>query len=226
MVKDVAAMHGLLATFMGQLRDDDEGSGLHLHVSCTREDGANAFADAGGGLNATGRQFAAGVLAHLPALTAILNPTVNAYRRFIVESLAPTHVNWGADNKLAAVRVPLEGGEATRLELRTGDGTANIHLAIAAVIAAGTDGLQRGLELGEPVHGNPYELGEERLGVALPATLDAALDALAADRVLWDALGAELCETYTQIKRFELERWHAELARVTQWERDEYAHHL
>jgi len=226
MVKDVAAMHGLLATFMGQLRDDDEGSGLHLHVSCTREDGANAFADAGGGLNATGRQFAAGVLAHLPALTAILNPTVNAYRRFIVESLAPTHVNWGADNKLAAVRVPLEGGEATRLELRTGDGTANIHLAIAAVIAAGTDGLQRGLELGEPVHGNPYELGEERLGVALPATLDAALDALAADRVLWDALGAELCETYTQIKRFELERWHAEMARVTQWERDEYAHHL
>jgi glutamine synthetase len=225
MVKDVAAEHGLLATFLGQLRDDDEGSGLHLHLSCVDGDGANAFA-AADGLSPTGRRFAAGVLAHLPALTAILNPTVNAYRRFIVESLAPTHVNWGVDNKLAAVRVPAEGGDAARLELRTGDGTANIHLAVAAVIAAGTDGLTRGLELPEPVSGNPYELGEERLGPPLPTTLDDALDALAADRVLWDALGGELCETYTQIKRYELDRWHAELARVTQWERDEYAHHL
>jgi glutamine synthetase len=228
MVKDVAAQHGLLATFMGQLRDDDEGSGLHLHLSCAGPDGANAFADpdAPGAISPTGRHFAAGVLAHLPALTAVLNPTVNAYRRFIAESLAPTHVNWGIDNKLAALRIPSEGGEAARLELRTGDGTANIHLAIAAVIAAGTDGLQRELELGEPVHGNPYELGAERLGTPLPATLEAALDALAADRVLWDALGGELCETYTLIKRYELERWHTELARVTQWERDEYAHHL
>jgi len=228
MVKDVAAEQGLLATFMGQLRDDDEGSGLHLHLSCVDHAGANAFADpaADGGLSTTGRRFAAGVLAHLPALTAILNPTVNAYRRFIVESLAPTHVNWGIDNKLAAVRVPAEGGEAARLELRTGDGTANIHLAVAAVIAAGTDGLARELEPPDPVSGNPYELGDERLGPPLPTTLDAALDALAGDRVLWDALGGELCETYTQIKRYELDRWHAELARVTQWERDEYAHHL
>ena len=228
MVKDVAAEHGLLATFMGQLRDDDEGCGLHLHLSCAGADGANAFADPGApdGLSATARHFAAGVLAHLPALTAILNPTVNAYRRFIVESLAPTHVNWGIDNKLAALRVPSEGGEATRVEVRTGDGTANVHLAVAAVIAAGTDGLARELALGEPVSGNPYELGDERLGPPLPATLDAALDALAADRVLWEALGGELCETYTLIKRYELERWHAQLARVTDWERDEYAHHL
>ncbi|UGS39083.1 glutamine synthetase family protein [Capillimicrobium parvum] len=228
MAKEVAARHGLLATFMGQLRDDDEGSGLHLHVSCTGEDGANAFADpaAPDGLSAAARHFAAGVLAHLPALTAFLNPTVNAYRRFIVESLAPTHVNWGVDNKLAAVRVPAEGGEAARLELRTGDGTANIHLAVAAVIAAGTDGLARELALGEPVSGNPYELGDERLGPQLPKTLGAALDALAADRLLVDAIGEELCATYTMIKRYELDRWHAELARVTDWERDEYAHHL
>jgi len=228
LVKDVAAEHGLLATFMGQFRDDDEGSGLHLHVSCAGEDGANAFADpdAPDGLSTAARHFAAGVLAHLPALTAILNPTVNAYRRFIVESLAPTHVNWAVDNKLAAVRIPSEGGDATRIELRTGDGTANIHLAVAAVIAAGTDGLARELPLPEPVSGNPYELGEQRLGPPLPTTLDAALDALAADRLITEALGEELCATYTQIKRYELDRWHAHLARVTDWERDEYAHHL
>ena len=74
--------------------------------------------------------------------------------------------------------------------------------------------------------GNPYELGEERLGPPLPKTLGAALDALAADRLLVDAIGEELCATYTMIKRYELDRWHAELARVTDWERDEYAHHL
>lgn len=228
LVKDVAAEHGLLATFMGQLHDDDEGSGLHLHLSCLGEDGANAFADptAPDGLSASARHFAAGVLAHLPALTAILSPTVNAYRRFVVESLAPTHVNWGVDNKLAAIRVPAEGGEATRIELRTGDGTANIHLAVAAVIAAGTDGLARELTLPEPVTGNPYELDAARLGRELPTTLDAALDALAADRTIVEALGPELCATYEQVKRYELDRWHAELRRVTAWERDEYAHHL
>jgi glutamine synthetase len=226
-VKEVAVAHGLLATFMGQLRDD-EGSGFHLHLSCLGADGRNAFVDSADpdGLSDRARQFAAGLLAHLPALTAILNPTVNAYRRFVRDSLAPTHINWGVDNKLAAIRVPAEGGEATRLELRTGDGTANIHLGVAAVLVAGTDGLARELPLVEPVTGNPYELGEKRLGPPLPATLDEALDALAADDVFRRDLGEELCATFEQIKRYELGRWRAELGRVTEWERREYAYHL
>jgi glutamine synthetase len=212
---------------MGQLRDD-EGSGLHLHLSCLGRDGRNAFADpaASDGLSETARRFAAGVLAHLPALTAVLCPTVNAYRRFVRESLAPTHVNWGVDNKLAALRVPAEAGEATRLELRSADGTANIHLAVAGMIVAGADGLARELPLAPPVSGNPYDLGDDALGPPLPASLDAALDALAADQILRDGLGAELCATLTAVKRHELDRWHAELARVTEWERREYAFHL
>ena len=223
-VKDVAAAHGLLATFMGQLRDD-EGCGLHVHLSCTGADGGNAFAGADG-LSEAGLQFAAGVLAHLPALTALLNPTVNAYRRFIPDSLAPTHANWGYDNKLAAIRVPAEAGAAARMEIRSGDGTANVHLAVAALLAAGTDGIARGLRPPEPVHGNPYELGEEALGRPLPASLGAALDELATDEVIWDALGEDICSTFTLVKRYELERWHAELARVTEWERREYGIHL
>lgn len=226
-VKEVAHAHGLLATFMGQFRDD-EGSGLHLHISCADEAGHNVFAstEAAGVLSDTGRRFAAGVLAHLPGLTAILCPTVNAYRRFIRESLAPTHVNWGVDNKLAAIRVPAEGGDATRLELRTADGTANVYLAVAALLIAGVDGIARGLSLPEPVTGNPYDLGDERLGPPLPASLDEALAALDADRVLGEGLGEELCDTFIAIKRYELARWHTELARVTEWERREYAYHL
>ena len=117
MVKQTAARHGLLATFMGRLRDD-EGSGLHVHVSLMNDDGTNAFEDTGDpdGLSDLARQFGAGVLEHTPALTAFLCPTVNAYRRMLVESLAPTHVNWGLDNRLAMLRVPgaARQGDAAR----------------------------------------------------------------------------------------------------------------
>jgi glutamine synthetase len=226
--KDIAHRHGLLATAMGQLFDDDEGSGLHLHVSLARPDHTNAF-DAPNqdhGLSGEARAFAAGVLAHMPALTALLNPTVNAYRRFIADSLAPTHINWGLDNRLALLRFPAQRGAATRAEIRSGDGTANPNLVTAGLLSAGLDGLDRDLPLPAPVSGNPYELSPEALGPPLPASLDAALDALEADRVLWDALGDALCSTFVSIKRYELERWQAELARVTEWERREYAHHL
>jgi glutamine synthetase len=227
LAKDVAHAHGLLATFMGQLTDDDEGSGFHLHVSLAGPDGANAFFDPADddGLSAAARGFAGGVLAHMPALTALLNPTVNAYRRFVAESLAPTHVNWGLENRLALLRFPGERGPATRAEVRSGDGTANPYLVMAGLLRAGVDGLERGLELPAPVTGNPYER-PETLGEELPRTLDAALDALATDTVLWEGIGAALCETFAQIKRYELDRWHAELAKVTEWERREYAHHL
>jgi glutamine synthetase len=225
--KEVASRHGLLATFMGQI-SDDEGSGFHLHLSLADAGGENAFAaaDAPDGLSPVARRFAAGLLAHMPALTAFLNPTVNAYRRFIVESLAPTHINWGHENRLALLRFPDERGDHSRVEIRSGDGTANPYLVMAAVLHAGRDGIERELELpGPPVEGNPYE-NEEALGAPLPNSLDQTLDALEADEWLREALGPELVDTFVVIKRYELDRWHAELAKVTEWERREYAHHL
>lgn len=228
LVKDIAAEHGVLATFLGQLREDDEGSGFHLHVSLCDADGANAFADPEDpdGLSVVARSFVAGLLVHLPGLTAVLNPTVNAYRRFVEDSLAPTHVDWGLGTRLGAVRVPVERGAATRVELRTADGTANPYLLTAAVLAAGRDGIERGLAPPPPVPDNPYDLPAEKRGAPLPATLGAALEALAADAVLVDALGDRLCETFRAIKQSELDRWAVELARVTEWERREYAEHL
>jgi glutamine synthetase len=226
MVKQTAARHGLLATFMGKLRDD-EGSGLHVHVSLAAEDGSNAFDDPAGedGLSDLARQFGAGVLAHTPALTAFLCPTVNAYRRMEVESLAPTHVNWGLDNRLAMLRYPAQRGKATRVELRVGDGAAAIHNAVAAMLFAGLDGIERGLKLPAQCEKLPYE-DESTLGEQLPSSLGDALDALAADEYLTGKMGTRLTEIFQEIKRYELDRWNAHLAKVTDWERAEYAHHL
>jgi glutamine synthetase len=223
-VKDIAAQNGLIATFMGKPFNDQGGSGLHLHLSLNR-DGRNAF-DAPGaddGVAAELHAFTAGVLAHAPALMAFLNPTINAYRRIQPDSLAPTHANWGWDNRATFVRIPPERGGATRIEIRVGDGGANPYLAIAAMLAAGTHGIREALVPPPPVEGDAYRADPDVIGAELPASLDAALDALEADDVLLAALGPEIVETFLTVKRFEVERHRAW---VSDWEIDEYLHHL
>ncbi len=223
-VKDVAAMRGLIATFMGKPFNDQGGSGFHIHFSLERE-GKNAFADDSGaeGVSAEMRHFTAGVLAHAQGLTAFLNPTVNAYRRLVPDSLAPTHANWGWDNRTAFVRIPPERGRATRTEVRVGDGSANPYLAIAAVLFAGLHGVRERLPLGPPVGGDAYDLSGEEAGGKLPATLEEALDALEADEVLREAMGPQIVDTFLAVKRFEAGRHRAW---VSDWEIAEYLHHL
>jgi len=225
LVKELASREGLRATFMGKAFNGDEGSGLHLHVSLADSEHANACADAGAqdGLSALARHFVAGVLEHAPAMMAILNPTVNAYRRIHAEALVPTRICWGHDHRMTLVRVPRERGAATRLETRLGDGTANSHLASAVVLAAGLDGIARGLEPPAPVEGFLYDLPEDEQGAPLPTSLEQALDALTADPLLCEALGEPLVETFCMIKHAELERcrtW------VTDWEFSEYSPRL
>ena len=223
-VKELAARAGMVATFMGKPFNDQGGSGFHLHLSLAGADGANAFdAGAGGELGELRARFVAGLLAHGPALMALLAPTVNAYKRLVPDSLAPTHVNWGRDNRTAFVRVPNERGPRSRVEVRAGDGSACAHLAIAAVLLAGLDGIERELSPPTAVTGDAYRADEAHAGTRLPADLGSALDALAADAWLREGLGEELVETFFAVKRFELERfgqW------VTDWELDEYARHL
>lgn len=223
-IKDQAAQAGLLATFMGKPFNDQGGSGFHLHLSLERE-GANCFDDPAGadGLAPEVGHFTAGVLEHAGALVALLNPTVNAYRRIVPDSLAPTHCNWGLDNRTTFVRIPPERGGGSRVEIRVGDGACNAHLVIAATLFAGIDGLRRELDPPDPLAGDAYAMDPEEQGPALPATLDRALDALEADELIRDALGAEVVETFLAIKRFELERFHSH---TTDWELDEYMHHL
>ena len=206
------------ATFMGRPFNDQGGSGLHLHVSLQDGDGANRIGDPAGpnGLSAAALSFIAGVLEHAGALMAFLNPTVNAFKRIAPDSLAPINVSWGLDNRTTFVRVPPERGKAARLEIRVGDGTANCHLAIAALLQAGLDGLRRQLEAPEPTAGDAYR--REDLP-PLPGSLDQALDALEADELLCDGVGREIVDAFLTLKRFELERYHGW---VTDWERNEY----
>jgi glutamine synthetase len=225
MVKEMASRDGLLATFMGKPFNDDEGSGLHLHVSFEDADGNNICDDPDQphGLNPLARHFMAGVLAHGPGMMVFFNPTVNAYRRISAEALVPTRVCWGHDHRMTLIRIPKERGSATRIEIRLGDGTANPYLAYASALAAGMDGIRRELEPPEPLTGMIYDLPEEQLGRPLPTTFQEALDDLKADPVLVDAMGSELVDTFETIKMAELERFRAW---VTDWEFAEYSHRL
>ncbi len=223
-VKDIAAQNGLHATFMGKPFNDQGGSGTHIHVSLGR-DGANTFAGPGEdqGVSPELRQFSAGLIEHAPALMALLNPTINAYRRIQPDSLAPTHANWGFDNRATFIRIPPERGAATRIELRVGDGAANPYLAIAAILHAGADGIRRGLEPPAPLTGDAYRADPESIGPPLPIGLEQALEALTADTVLRDGLGPDILDTFLAIKGFECERHRAW---VSDWEITEYLHHL
>jgi len=223
-IKDYAAQRGLLATFMGKPFNDQGGSGFHLHLSLER-DGANCFTDESGadGLSPILRRFVAGILAHAPALMAFLNPTVNAYRRILPDSLAPINVNWGLDNRTTFVRIPPERGGGCRVEIRVGDGAANPHLITAAVIFAGLDGLRNELDPPAMLEGDAYAMEPAEQGDPLPLSLADSLTALEADEVLREAVGAEIVDTFLAVKRFELERYRQH---TSDWELAEYLHHL
>jgi glutamine synthetase len=225
LVKELAARDGLRATFMGKPWNDDEGSGFHLHVSLCNPDGDNTCADPedAEGLAKVSRHFIAGVLEHAPAMMVFFNPTVNSYRRLNAEALVPTRINWGHDNRFTLVRVPQERGAATRIEVRLGDGTANPYLAYTAALTAGLDGIRRELEPAAPLEGLIYELPEEQQGTPLPTSFGDALEALDADDVIGEAMGAELIDTFKTIKAAELDRFRSW---VTDWEFAEYTPRL
>jgi glutamine synthetase len=209
-VKDVAARNGLLATFMAKPFTEHEGSSHHVHVSLWRGD-ANAFATADGGLSDLATAFAGGVLAHARGLTALASPTVNSYKRLAAtEGLVPAGAGLGGDNRLSYLRIPSERGRATRVEVRGADASANPYLLIAAILAAGLDGIEREID--------PVGLGTS----ALPVSLGEALAALEQDEVLTSALGERLVAVHAALKRRECARY---AATVTDWEWREYAHH-
>ncbi|OIJ92681.1 glutamine synthetase family protein [Streptomyces colonosanans] len=224
-VKELARREGNLATFMAKPFGDAGGSGFHLHLSCETADAAdsrNAFDDPAGayGLSATARHAVAGILAHAPALAALANPTVNSYKRFGPDTLAPWLIDWGLDNRSAMVRIPPERGSGARIELRLGDAGANPYLLIAGTIAAALLGVQAGQEPPAPLEGYGYDTARASL---LPMNLPAALDALEADTALTKVLGKDFTASFLTYKRDEVERFERH---VTDWEFTEYAYHL
>ena len=221
-VQEIARHEGLLATFMAKPFNEEGGSGFHLHVSLADGSGTNVFGDADGtdGLSRIGRHAIAGVLAHAPALAAIHNPTINSYKRFGPDTLAPWLVDWGLDNRSAMVRIPPERGAGSRMEVRLGDATANPYLAMASLGAAIYLGVRDELEPPRPLEGYGYDPESAPL---LPQSLGEALDALEADKDFVDALGSYFVESFVTYKRNEIERFGRF---VTDWEFREYVYHL
>ena len=234
MVHTVAHQAGLAATFMPKPFANLTGSGLHLHSSLwDAKSGTELFADEndarGLGLSEMAYHYIGGLIEHGPALAGVTCPTVNSYKRFGVgapqsgATWAPAYATYGGNNRTQMLRVP-EGG---RVENRACDGAANPYLAMAAQLAAGLDGIDRGLDPGEPNRDNLHVLPAEEVAArgirSLPPTLLHAMDELVADDVLREALGktpdGDYIDYYAKVKREEFHAWHSV---VSDWEVERY----
>lgn len=226
-LKAVAAKYGLHATFMPKPIAGINGSGMHVHQSFFK-DGTNAFYDAEDSykLSPLAKRFIAGQLQHIKALNAVINPLINSYKRLVVGYEAPVYVAWASRNRSALVRVPryTPGREqATRCELRCPDPTANPYLAFAVMLAAGLDGIEKGLNAPDPVEENIFDFDNneiERRGIgSVAGTLKEAIDALRDDSVIRGVLGEHTFGKYYEAK---LSEWDDYRVSVSKWEHERY----
>ncbi len=213
-VKDIAHQHGRAVTFMAKYATDRAGSSSHIHQSLWTAEGAPVFLDpaAPHGMSQTMRHYLAGLLAHAGDITAFLAPYVNSYKRFCVGLFAPTKAVWSLDNRTAGFRVCGEGTKAVRVECRIGGADLNPHLAMAALLAAGLDGIERRLELEPAVTGDIYQAGAVR---EIPKTLREAAARMAGSAMLRAAFGAEVIDHYHRAALWEIEEQDRV---VTDWE--------
>ena len=229
-LKAIAQQHGLYATFMPKPIHGINGSGMHTHQSLwSIADKRNSFADPDDkyGLSDVARSYMAGVLAHARGMIAVLAPLVNSYKRLVPGYEAPTYLTWGRTNRSALIRVPKvspgKSIEGTRVEVRCPDPSSNTYLAFAAMIAAGLDGVEKGLALDEPVEESLFEMDAARIaerGIReLPGTLGDAIDELERDPVICEALGDHVLTHFVESRRAE---WDEYRTQVTEWEVDRY----
>ncbi len=212
-VRDLAATLGLRATFMAKVASGEEGSSGHVHLSLWREDeNVFALAPTSDELPAALRSALGGVLGHLPALSALLNPTVNSYKRLVPGFFAPINATWGFDNRSTAVRViRATDPQQCRLECRRPGADANPYLVLAGLVAAIVTGLERGECPPPPIVGDAYELASP----LLPRSLEEALQAFRADDELRKQLGDDFCDYYETTRAWELDAFQQA---VTTWE--------
>ncbi len=231
MTRELAAAKGYLATYMGRPSATMVGSGLHINFSLLPVDGGlNSFDDphAEHGISTIARQCLGGLIAHHEAQALMCAPTVNSYRRLIPGIIAGYWANWGLDNRSSTYRIPGERGNATRIENRMPCGTANVYLAAAAMLNAALIGVAEGLDCGAPQAGDGDS--EPNTDRHTPHSLAEAIAAYEADDVLRDAMGADLSRAYVQLRKYELDLFHAagntwtETAgeELTDWELDHY----
>ena len=224
-LKTLAQAKGLYATFMPKPIRGIAGSGLHIHQSLSyKANGSNAFSDPGDshGLSMIAQRFIAGQLAHARGMCAVLAPLVNSYKR-LGGYEAPVFISWGRINRSALIRIPRSHTpDSTRIELRCPDPSCNPYLALAVMLAAGLDGIERELPVPESSEENLFMLSElHKMPVLnrLPASLDEAITELEADAVIRAALGAHICDRFLTAKRLEWEDYRLE---VSPWELNKY----
>jgi glutamine synthetase len=216
-IRGVALEYGLYASLAPKPFADQAGNGAHIHFSLWDAQGRNVFYDraAPDGVSTLGRQFLAGVLAHLPGLVALTCPSFNSYKRLQPQSWSSAYTAWGHDNREAALRVAspfwsdVEG--STNLELKAADSSCNPYIGLGGLLAAGLDGIERALELGQPTESDPAILSEAERATQgiqrLPASLEEAADTLAADATLMEALGDLLGRSYLAVRRSEAQAY-------------------
>lgn len=230
MLPELARRQGAIATFMPKPFQGRTGSGMHIHFSLWDATGRrNLFSDPGhektGGNSRLALQFAGGVLDHAAAFTAVSSPTVNCYKRLMIQGSAsgytwvPAYATLGTNNRTHMLRTPASG----RIECRVVSSAANPYLAAAALLAAGLDGIERNLNPGLPSAENMYALTEEerrdRKIALLPQNLFQALGCLESDPVIINALGKPLAEEFLKVKHRE---WYDYHSAVSPWELDHY----
>ncbi|HFE9397505.1 TPA: type I glutamate--ammonia ligase [Streptococcus agalactiae] len=226
-VKTIARKHGLYATFMAKPKFGINGSGMHCNMSLFDNEGNNAFFDPedprGMQLSEDAYYFLGGLMKHAYNYTAIINPTVNSYKRLVPGYEAPVYIAWAGRNRSPLIRVPASRGMGTRLELRSVDPTANPYLALSVLLGSGLEGIENKIEAPEPIETNIYAMTvEERRQagiVDLPSTLHNALKALEEDEVVKAALGTHIYTNFLDAKRIE---WASYATYVSQWEIDNY----
>ena len=228
LVRTVAEQQGLTATFLPKPFTHLTGNGCHFHQSLwDAKSGENLFLDKGdeSGLSTIAYHYIGGLMQHARALAAVCSPIVNSYKRLKTappssgSTWAPVYVTYGGSNRTQMIRIPGPG----RLENRAADGAANPYLAAAAQLAAGMDGIQRGLDPGKRNDANLYAASEAETlagGVArLPKNLDEAINALEADDVVRGALGETYAADFIAVKREEWRQYHET---VSPWEIKNY----
>ncbi len=223
-VKTLAQKNGLHATFMPTPLFGVSGSGMHTNMSLFK-DGVNVFHDPSDarGLSKEAYGFIAGLLAHVKGMSAVTNPLVNSYKRLVPGYEAPCYLSWSASNRSVLIRIPASRGQSTRVELRCPDPACNPYLALAVCLAAGLDGIEKGMTPPPEVTENIFEMcADERCekGIdSLPGSLKEAIEALKADQLILDALGEHTSTQYIVGKEAE---WDAYRTRVTNWEIEKY----
>ena len=223
-VKTLAQKNGLHATFMPKPIFGINGSGMHTNMSLFRG-GKNVFYDPNDerGLSKEAYSFIAGLLTHVKGMAAVTNPLVNSYKRLVPGYEAPCYLAWSASNRSALIRIPASRGQSTRVELRSPDPACNPYLELAVCLAAGLDGIEKGLTPPPEVTENIFAMDQatrQAHGIdSLPGSLEEAIQAMRADSLIMDTLGEHITSNYLAGKEAE---WDEYRTRVSSWEREKY----